>query len=589
MKAEIWKDIDGFPNYQVSDHGRVRNKKTLQILKPRLSEWGYEQICLYQNGYNWRYVHVLVAEAFIPNPENKPKVNHKNGDKTKNNVNNLEWVTVGENNRHAYETGLKQVSDKVRENARKMGNDPKTRQAAYDRHPDIRIVETGETFESNIAVARHLNCNAQNVCAVLHGKQKTVQGYHLEYAKDDEREPFLYPHQAQAVEKMFDGCILNGGVGSGKSRTGLYYYFKEYGGSIDPDYIPMKDPCDLVIITTAKKRNDCEWEGEMCHFLLSSNPELNYYKNKVIVDSWQNIKKYVEIKDAFFIFDEDHVTGNGAWVKAFYKITKYNRWIILSATSGDKWEEYVPVFVANGFYRNKSEFIREHVIYSPYVTKYPKIDRYVNTGRLIRLRNKILIDMDFERHTVPHHEDVYVKYDIPMYRDATRTRWNPYTNEPMMNASELCYVLRRIVNSDESRQVALLELFEKHPRMIVFYNHNYERDILLNLYYGDGVEVAEWSGHAHQPIPDSEKFVYIVQYTAGCEGFNCIKTDTIVFFSQNYSYKVMVQAAGRIDRLNSPYTDLYYYHLRSRSGIDLAISKALKEKKQFNESRFVKW
>ena len=213
----------------------------------------------------------------------------------------------------------------------------------------------------------------------------------------------------------------------------------------------------------------------------------------------------------------------------------------------------------------------------------------MNETRLIRLRNKILIDMDFKRHTIPHHEDIYVRYDIPMYKEAMKTRWDPYKNEPMKQASELCYVLRRIVNSDESRQIALLELYEKHPRMIVFYSFDYERDILLNLYYGEDVEIAEYSGHAHQPIPSGDKWVYIVNYTAGCEGFNCIKTDTIVFYSQSYSYKTMLQAAGRIDRLNTPYTDLYYYHIKSRSGIDLAISKALTQKKNFNEGRWVKW
>ena len=214
----------------------------------------------------------------------------------------------------------------------------------------------------------------------------------------------------------------------------------------------------------------------------------------------------------------------------------------------------------------------------------------MNETRLIRLRNKILIDMDFKRHTIPHHEDIYVRYDIPMYKEAMKTRWDPYKNEPMKQASELCYVLRRIVNSDESRQIALLELYEKHPRMIVFYSFDYERDILLNLYYGEDVEIAEYSGHAHQPIPSGDKWVYIVNYTAGCEGFNCIKTDTIVFYSQSYSYKTMLQAAGRIDRLNTPYTDLYYYHIKSRSGIDLAISKALTQKKNFNEGKWIgKW
>lgn len=401
-------------------------------------------------------------------------------------------------------------------------------------------------------------------------------------------EQFLYNYQMDAVRKMHTGCILNGGVGSGKSRTSLYYYFKEQGGSIDPDYIPMQNPKDLYIITTAMKRDSLEWEGELTYFLISKNPEVSYYQNKVVIDSWNNIKKYKDVHGAFFIFDEDRVTGSGVWVKAFLKIAKANDWIILSATPGDTWMDYIPVFVANGFYKNKTEFIREHVIYSRY-TKYPKVDRYVGTGRLIRLRNRILIDMDFSRKTIPHHEDVYVSYDISKYKDVMRTRWDPYRNEPIQQASGLCYILRRIVNEDESRQTALMELAEKHPRMIIFYNFDYELDILKGLYYGENVCIAEWNGHAHNPVPETERWVYLVQYTAGCEGWNCIKTDTIVFYSQNYSYKVMAQASGRIDRLNTPYQDLYYYHFKSRSGIDLAISKALGQKKKFNETRWVKW
>lgn len=401
-------------------------------------------------------------------------------------------------------------------------------------------------------------------------------------------EPFLYDYQMDAVKKMHNGCILNGGVGSGKSRTGLYYYFKEQGGSIDPDYIPMKNPRDLYIITTAMKRDSLEWVGELSQYLISTKPELSLYDNQVVIDSWNNIKKYKDVYGAFFIFDEDRVTGKGTWVKTFLNIARKNQWIILSATPGDTWEQYIPVFIANGFYKNKTEFTREHIIYSRF-TKYPKIERYVNTGRLIRLRNQILIDMDFSRKTVPHHEDVYVRYDISKYKEAMRTRWDPFKDEPIQQASGLCYVLRRIVNEDESRQVALMQLAEKHPRMIIFYNFDYELDILKGLYYGENVCIAEWNGHAHEPIPTSKRWVYLVQYTAGCEGWNCIKTDTIVFYSQNYSYKVLAQAAGRIDRLNTPYTDLYYYHLKTRSGIDLAISKALGEKKQFNETRWVKW
>ena len=350
----------------------------------------------------------------------------------------------------------------------------------------------------------------------------------------------------------------------------------------------MKEPKDLYIITTAKKRDACEWEKDLSYFLLSPHPDANLYKNKIVIDSWNNIGKHSDVSDAFFIFDEQRLVGSGAWVKAFYKIAKNNRWILLSATPGDTWQDYIPVFVANGFYKNKTEFIREHVIYSRF-TKYPKIDRYVNTGRLIRLRNKLLVDMDFERKTIAHHEDVYVDYDILLYKDLMRNRWNIWTEEPFKTASELCLGLRRVVNSSESRQIAVLEIFEKHPRVIIFYSFDYERDILLNLYYGDDVQVAEWSGHKHQEVPIGEKWVYLVQYTAGCEGWNCITTDTIIFYSQHYSYKVMAQASGRIDRLNTPYTDLYYYHLKSRSGIDIAISRALREKKQFNERKFTKW
>ena len=399
----------------------------------------------------------------------------------------------------------------------------------------------------------------------------------------------LFDYQKDAVERMKNGCILVGGVGSGKSITALSYYFVQQGGSIDP-YKKMKNrPKDLYIITTARKRDTLEWEGELGHFLLSTDPKHNqFYGNKIIVDSWNNIKKYADVRDAFFIFDEQRVVGYGAWTKAFLKIARGNDWILLSATPGDKWEDYIPVFIANGFFRNKTEFNREHVIFSRFA-KYPKVDRYINTGKLIRLRNSILIDMDFKRDTISHHEDVYVRYNIDKYKDAIRTRWDPYKNEPIQQASILCYILRRIVNEDESRQVALLELFEKHPKMIIFYNFDYELEILKGLYYGDSVDIAEWNGHAHQPVPDSERWVYLVQYNAGAEGWNCTRTDTIVFYSQNYSYKIMQQAAGRIDRLNTPYKDLYYYHLKTRSGIDLAISKALNQKKQFNERKFVKW
>lgn len=399
----------------------------------------------------------------------------------------------------------------------------------------------------------------------------------------------LYDHQLEALEKMSNGCILCGDVGTGKSITSIAYYYIEQGGKVNTDkYVWMKKPPkDLYIITTARKRDTFEWEGELAWFLLSTDPEVNAYKNKVVVDSWNNIGKYVDVENAFFIFDEQRLVGSGAWVKAFYKIAKKNKWILLTATPGDSWMDYIPVFVANGFYKNKTQFVNEHVVYNWRNKNYPQIERFMNVRRLIRLREKILVDMVFERHTVRHVEDVYTTYDISAYKEAGRSRWDPFKDEPITNASGLCYVWRKIVNSSESRQTALLEIFEDHPKMIVFYNFDYELDILKGLYYGDNVEIAEWNGHKHQPVPTSDSWVYLVQYTSGCEGWNCIVTDTIVFYSQSYSYKVLAQAMGRIDRLNTPFRDLYYFNLKSRSGIDLAISRALREKKTFNEGRYV--
>lgn len=401
----------------------------------------------------------------------------------------------------------------------------------------------------------------------------------------------LREYQLDAIGKLKTGSILNGGVGSGKSLTALSYYYLQNNGDVrflsGGDYVTMEpDPMDLYIITTARKRDTMEWEGELAHFLMSTHPECTNYTHKIVVDSWNNIGKYKDVTNSFFIFDEQRVVGSGAWVKAFLKIAKFNEWILLSATPGDTWTDYIPVFVANGFYKNKTEFMREHAVFARF-SKYPKIEKFINTGRLLRQRQMILVDMNFKRETVQHHEDIYVSYDIHTYKDVMKRRWDIWKDEPLVNASGLCYALRKIVNTDESRSVKLLELFETHQKMIVFYNFDYELEILKNLYYGEDVVVAEWNGHKHEPTPTACKWVYLVQYTAGAEGWNCITTDTIVFFSQNYSYKIMHQSAGRIDRLNTPFEDLYYYHLKSRSGIDLAIAKALNSKKKFNESSFV--
>lgn len=402
----------------------------------------------------------------------------------------------------------------------------------------------------------------------------------------------LRDYQLEAVEKMKNGCILNGGVGSGKSLTSLSYYYIQNGGNprflLGEDYSPMENPMDLYIITTARKRDTFEWEGEMSHFLLSTNEEISKYENKIVVDSWNNIKKYSKVENAFFIFDEQRVVGSGAWVKAFLEITKHNKWILLSATPGDTWTDYIPVFIANGFYKNKTEFMREHAVFSRF-SKYPKIEKYIGTGKLLRLRREILIDMKFERETVQHHYDIHCEYDVKTYKDIMKRRWDIWNDEPITNAGGLCYALRKIVNSHESRAIKLLELFESHQKIIIFYNFDYELDILKQIYYGEGVIIAEWNGHKHEPTPTGNRWVYLVQYTAGAEGWNCITTNTIVFYSLNYSYKIMHQSAGRIDRLNTPYKDLYYYYLKSRSGIDIAIERALNDKRKFNESSFIQF
>lgn len=397
----------------------------------------------------------------------------------------------------------------------------------------------------------------------------------------------LHDYQLDAVRRMKNGCILCGGVGSGKSRTALAYYFIKNGGELGDEYYPMSDPPqDLIIITTARKRDTLEWEGECAPFLISPDRSVGLYQHRVIIDSWNNIGKYKDKQNSFFIFDEQRVVGHGEWVKSFLKITKNNDWILLSATPGDSWQDYIPVFIANGFYKNRTQFNSEHIVWDHHV-KFPKVDRYINTGRLIRLRNSILVDMDFQRKTTPHHVEICTDYDPAVYKRILRDRWNIWDERPLETGGELCYALRRLVNSDESRSRAVMDILADHPKAIIFYGFDYELNILKHLPYMEGTVVSEWNGHKHQPVPDGDAWAYLVQYTAGCEGWNCIKTDTVIFYSQNYSYKVMEQASGRIDRLNTPFSDLYYFHLKSHASIDVSISRALKAKRDFNIGRFV--
>ena len=379
----------------------------------------------------------------------------------------------------------------------------------------------------------------------------------------------LYPHQDEALKKLHNGSILCGGVGSGKSRTSLaYFWTRECQGCLAP--LKRKDKVKLIIITTARKRDTGEWQDEADNFRL-----------RPIIDSWNNIKKYVNEKGAFFIFDEQRVVGSGAWVKSFLKIVKNNHWILLTATPGDTWIEYVPVFIANGFYRSRSDFTQQHVIWARW-SKFPKVNGYYNEGLLIRHRREVLVNMPFVKHTDPQHITLYLPYDEEKSKEVMRRRWNPYSNEPLKDAGDLCRCLRRIANEDPTRIYTVETILREKRRAIIFYNFDYELEALQKL----KTTVREWNGHKHDDLPTGNRWAYLVQYNAGAEGWNCTTADTIIFFSQSYSYKQMVQAAGRIDRMNTPFTTLYYYHLTSKSKIDMAIARALKAKKNFNERDF---
>lgn len=401
---------------------------------------------------------------------------------------------------------------------------------------------------------------------------------------------FLYEHQKEAVRKIHNGCILVGDVGSGKSMTSLAYYFTRILGGMIGENGALRKPkrnVPLYIITTAMKRDKKDWDGELTRFCMCQDGgDCDIFGLSVKVDSWNNIGKYVGVRDSFFIFDEQRVIGSGAWVKSFLKISRSNLWILLSATPGDSWLDYIPVFIANGFYKNRTQFLMRHAVFNQY-SKYPKIDRFIEEEWLEKLRSKVLVKMVYLRETVRINKYLYCEYDEDIYNRAFKDRWNLYRNEPIQESGALCYILRKIVNSDPSRLRAIDRIREKHKRIIIFYNGDYELEILRKYAEDCGIIYAEWNGHKHEPIPDELEWFYLVQYTAGCEGWNCIETNAVIFYSQNYSYKVMEQASGRIDRMNTPYDELYYYHLLSKSSIDAAIRRALQTKKDFNEKSFL--
>lgn len=398
----------------------------------------------------------------------------------------------------------------------------------------------------------------------------------------------LYDHQKEAIKKLNNGKILFGGVGSGKSITALVYYFEKVceGVISGSQYAPMKKPKDLYIITTARKRDTMEWDRE-CTNLYLSRDDVGRDGTRLTIDSWNNIEKYTGVSGAFFIFDEQRVVGSGKWVKSFLAIAKKNEWILLSATPGDSWCDYIPTFIANGYYKNRTEFLRRHVVFSPY-TKFPKIDRYVEVERLAKIRNHILVKMDYNKRTERHNEDIFVGYDDSSYKFVAKNKWDMFRDEPIENASQYCTTIRRIVNESGERIDKLRELVNSNPKAIVFYNFDYELELLRRVCEDEELLYAEWNGHKHQPIPSNANWVYLVQYSAGCEGWNCIETNVIIFYSQSYSYKQMEQAEGRIDRINTPFEDLYYYHLRSKAPIDIAISRCLRDKKDFNEAAYFK-
>ena len=400
------------------------------------------------------------------------------------------------------------------------------------------------------------------------------------------------PEQIQAVRQLQNGSILAGGVGSGKTLTSLAWYltsvcnaasFKK-GGSLAKKKV--KGSPTLYVITTAKKRDSLEWEEEAARLGLSTDPACSFTGSSIVVDSWNNIGKYSDREHAVFFFDEQRASGSGRWVKEFLKITRKNTWLLLSATPGDVWMDYLPVFMAHGFFRTRTEFMEDHVIFDRFA-KYPKVKRYIGEAKLQRLRRSILVEMPVERHTTRERETVYCDYDHDLYKWVVKNRMDPWTEEPLRDAGGVCRILRKVVSDNDWRSEQAKRILSSNERVIVFYNYNYELDRILAVAESLGLSTAQWNGHRHDVIPAEPRWVYICQYTSAAEGWNCTSTDTVLFWSLNYSWRVTEQCEGRIDRLNTPYSRLKYYFLESHSSIDEAVRRSLSSKKVFNERAFV--
>ena len=368
----------------------------------------------------------------------------------------------------------------------------------------------------------------------------------------------LWTHQEKALAKLTNGSVLVGGTGSGKSLTALSYYVKEGLGA------------PLYIITTAKKRDEGDWHREAARLKIT----------KLFVDSWNNIKKYVKAAGSFFIFDEQRLVGKGAWVKSFLKLAKDNRWILLSATPADTWMDLIPVFIANGLYKNRTEFIREHVIYAPYV-RYPKILGYLGEAKLKRNRDSLFVLMPAKKHTKPQVVKITTDYNLSLVKKTLKTQWDPFGDKPIKNMSEETFIIRKIINSHPDRIFKLWQIHSVVKKLIIFYNFTFELEI-MKFWFKNNTVVAEQNGFKHDPLPEGDDWVYLVQYNSGAEAWECFTTNHMAFYSANYSYRKMHQARGRIDRHNTDYVDLYYYELVSESYVDKTIQEAFDKKKDFN-------